>query len=210
MNSLPDAAKATLYNLDCTYLTDVQYNRESLDTVTLNFFEEPFRQFPQKFFLMPEGNAFDYRAFIYTLTEDIHSDPGSGDTARYLARAITNDIPEQRKNFRVYVTFQVSVMLKGQKKQIPVTVKDIGTGGFQFVSKQVFEPGTTLTTMFTQARTPVCISACIQKLRPVRREGLNGYGCQFNNLTPNAETLIRNFVFQTEAIQAKAKKEKEM
>ena len=73
MNSLPDAAKATLYNLDCTYLTDVQYNRESLDTVTLNFFEEPFRQFPQKFFLMPEGNAYDYRAFIYTLTEDIHS-----------------------------------------------------------------------------------------------------------------------------------------
>ena len=150
-------------------------------------------------------------AFIYTLTEEIHLCPPSAlkNADRYTVRAVTNDIPEQRKNFRVYVTFRASVLFEDQKKEISVTVKDIGTGGFQFVSKQKFEPGTKLTTIFTSIKTPIAITACIQKLRPVRKEGLYGYGCQFLNLPPRAETLIRNFVFQTEAIQAKAKKEKE-
>lgn len=210
MNSFPNIKKATLYDLDCNYLTDVQYNRESPDTISLIFSGKPSEQFPGRFFLMPEGDAYTYRAFIFTLSESIHPGkiPLSESGVCYLARAVTNDIPEQRKNFRVYLTFQISVQLEGQKKQIPVTVKDIGTGGFLFVSKQKFEPDTRFTAMFTSARTPACISARIQKIRPVRPEGLHGYGCQFVDLPPATETLIRNFVFQTEALQAKAKREK--
>ena len=43
----------------------------------------------------------------------------------------------------------------------------------------------------------------------MRREGLYGYGCQYIDLPPKAEALIRNYVYQTEVLQAKARKEKE-
>lgn len=128
----------------------------------------------------------------------------------YLINAVTTDIPDQRKNFRVYTTFQAPILLEGRTKETYVTVKDIGTGGFQFISKHKFEPGTNLSTVFSSGiRTPACITACIQKQRPVRQKGVYGYGCQFINLPQSTEALIRNFVFQTELLQAKAKKERE-
>lgn len=209
MESIPSTKNASLYNLDCSYLTDVRYHRKDLESIVIIFSEKPSGLFPDQFFLMPEGPAYDYRAFIFSLTEAVHLyQPPEGE-ACYIAHAVTNDIPEVRQNFRVYVTFQVPVLLEGQKKETTVTVKDIGTGGFQFISKQRFEPDTMLTTMFTHIKTPVCITARIQKMRPVRKSGVYGYGCQFTDLSPNAETLIRNFVFQTEALQAKAKREKQ-
>lgn len=55
MDSIPTTKNATLYNMDCTYLTDVHYDRDSLETVTLIFSEKPPEAFPDRFFLMPEG-----------------------------------------------------------------------------------------------------------------------------------------------------------
>ena len=78
----------------------------------------------------------------------------------------------------------------------------------EFVSKQRFQPGTVLSVIFPELKSPL-ITACIQKMRPVRREGLYGYGCQYIDLPPKAEALIRNYVYQTEVLQAKARKEKE-
>lgn len=209
MNSIPDIGNAALYNMDCTYLTDVRYSRNSLDTITLIFSEKPAENFPERFFFMPEGKDYDYRAFIFTLSENIHTDQTeSGENSRYLVRAVTNDIPEQRKNYRVYVTFKAVILLEGQKKEVPVTIKDIGTGGFQFVTKQKLETETEFQSIFTSIKTPVCITARIQKQRPVREKGVYGYGCQYTNLSPKVEMLVRNFVFQTETLQAKTKREK--
>lgn len=210
MSPLLNAKHATLYDMDCIRLTEIQYIKEAADTVTLIFREAPPEDFPQKFFLMPNDSAYDYRAFIFTLSEDIHLCPPAApeESSRYFARAVTNDIPEQRKNYRVYVTIPISVLPEGGKRELPVTVKDIGTGGFLFISRERFEAGTLLTTMFTHTRTPVCVTARIQKLRPVRQEGFHGYGCQFVNIPPGVETLVRNYVFHIEALQAKAKKEK--
>lgn len=210
MNSIPASGSASLYNLDCTYLEDVRFKRESLETITIIFFGKPPEDFPERFFFMPEGRTYDYRAFIFTLTEEIHtSSPSSESGPCYTARAVTNDIPEQRKNCRVYVTFQAAILPKGEKKETFVTIKDIGTGGFQFVSKQKFETDTIFTSIFRSIKAPECITARIQKQRPVREKGVYSYGCQFVDLPPKLEMLIRNFVFQTEALQAKAKRERE-
>lgn len=210
MNSIPKSGSASLYNLDCTYLEDVRFFREDLETITIIFPEKPPENFPGRFFFMPEGRTYDYRAFIFTLSEQIHiNQPASEAAPFYIARAVTNDIPEQRKNYRVYVTFQAAILPEGQKKESFVTIKDIGTGGFQFVSKQKFEADTAFTTIFTSIKAPECITARIQKQRPVREKGVYSYGCQFVNLPPKLEMLIRNFVFQTETLQAKAKREKE-
>ena len=207
---LPQNIKnGTLYNMDCTFLSGIRYIRESADTISLIFSAPPSGRFPESFFLMPDGKEYDYRTFIFTLTEAIHPCQPQDSESFFTARAVTNDIPEQRKNFRVYVTTQVPVLFEGEKHETSVTVKDIGTGGFLFVSKKKYEPGTVLSAIFAKARTPVCITAQIQKLRPVRKEGLYGYGCQFTNLSPSAESMVRNFVFQTETLHAKAVKERE-
>ncbi|MEZ3437099.1 MAG: PilZ domain-containing protein [Lachnospiraceae bacterium] len=210
MNSIPASGSASLYNLDCTYLEDVRFKRESLETITIIFFGKPSEDFPERFFFMPEGRTYDYRAFIFALTEEIHTSSLSSESGPcYTARAVTNDIPEQRKNCRVYVTFQAAILPKGEKKETFVTIKDIGTGGFQFVSKQKFETDTIFTSIFRSIKAPECITARIQKQRPVREKGVYSYGCQFVDLPPKLEMLIRNFVFQTEALQAKAKRERE-
>lgn len=210
MNSIPASGSASLYNLDCTYLEDVRFTRENLEAITIIFPEKPPEDFPERFFFMPEGKTYDYRAFIFTLTEEIHSSrPAAESGPCYIARAVTNDIPEQRKNYRVYVTFQAAILPEGQKKECFVTIKDIGTGGFQFVSKQKFETDTIFTSIFRNIKAPECIKARIQKQRPVREKGVYSYGCQFVDLPPRLEMLVRNFVFQTEALQAKAKREKE-
>ena len=56
---------------------------------------------------------------------------------------------------------------------------------------------TAFTTIFTSIKAPECITARIQKQRPVREKGVYSYGCQFVNLPPKLEMLIRNFVFRT-------------
>lgn len=208
MNLLHEMTNGTLYHLDCTFLADIRFCRESADTIVLYFPQKPSEDFPKKFFLMPEGKRYDYRVFIFTLSEEIrHCHDKENAEGQYTARAVTKDIPEERKNFRVYATFQASLLLEGQTKENHVTVKDIGTGGFQFVSKQKFQPGTRVSSIIPSLKEPVHITARIKKQRPVRREGLYGYGCQFIDLSPKAEMLIRNYVFQTEVLQAKAKKE---
>lgn len=211
MNTLSNVKNGTLYTLDCSFYSSVQYITKSSESVTFIFQENPSGKLPEKLFLMPEGAEYDYRAFIFTLSPEIKTCyPESSKQTCYLVNAVTTDIPVQRKNFRVYMTFQASVLLEGHTEESYVTVKDIGTGGFQFISEHKFEPGTNLSTLFsTGLKTPVFITARIQKQRPVRQKGVYGYGCQFINLPNNIEALIRNFVFQTEVLQAKAKKERE-
>lgn len=210
MDILYKMTNGTLYYLDCTFLADIQFRRESPDTITLFLSGEPSEEFPQSFFLMPEGKKYDYRAFIFTLSEKFQICHMMEEKEEYYtARAVTKDVPEERKNFRVYATVQVSLLLEGQSREKYVNIKDIGTGGFQFVSKQKFQPGTMVSAIIPSLKEPVHITACIQKQRPVREEGIYGYGCQFINLQPRAEMLIRNYVFQTEVLQAKAKKEME-
>ena len=72
MDILHKILNGTLYYLNCNFLADIQYKRESPDTIILFFSGEAPEEFPQKFFLMPEGRKYDYRAFIFTLTEEFH------------------------------------------------------------------------------------------------------------------------------------------
>lgn len=208
MDALHKVGNGTLYRLDCSFLAEIQFSRESSDTIALFFFEKPPEDFPQKFFLMPEGKRYDFRAFTFTLTEEFcRCRDQKNENWRYTVHAVTKDVPEERKNFRVYVTLRASLLPEGESKESRVKIKDIGTGGFQFVSKEKFQPGTVVSTIIPSVKSSAYITARIKKQRPVRREGVYGYGCQFVNLQPGAEMAIRNYVFQTEVLQAKAKKE---
>ena len=80
-------------------------------------------------------------------------------------------------------------------------------GGFLFVAKQKFLPGTELSFIFNKSKKPVIITAQVCKLRPVRAEGYYGHGCQFVNLSPSVESSVCNFVFEAEALQARKQKD---
>lgn len=211
MDPLQNVKDATLYNMDCTFLSSVQYHRDGPDSIHLIFSEQPSCPLPRQFYLMPDGENYDYRSFIFTLSDEMQSccSPLPENKEYFLIHAITDDIPEQRKNFRVYVTFKTTAIAEGESEETRITVKDIGTGGLLFISKRKFDPGTVLSIIFSAMKTPVCISLCIKKQRPIRREGFYGYGCQFINLPAGIESTIRNFVFRTQILQSKTKEAKE-
>lgn len=123
----------------------------------------------------------------------------------YIVHGVTDDIQEVRKNFRVYVSFRTSVYFDNDPREASVTIKDIGCGGFLFVSDKKYTPGDTLSVVLFDSRTPLLVKARIRKLRPVRREGRYGYGCEYIDLNSQAEARIRSYVFQTEVLQIKAK-----
>ena len=68
LTSLQDAENGSLFHMDCSFLSSVRYCCESPDTVCLIFPEKP-TDLPERVFLMPDGKQYDYRAFIYTLSE---------------------------------------------------------------------------------------------------------------------------------------------
>ena len=222
LTSLQDAENGSLFHMDCSFLSSVRYYCESPDTVCLIFPEKP-TDLPERVFLMPDGKQYDYRAFIYTLSEGAEvcslrdeadgSQSGTEDAAvkpaalkeYYIVRGVTDDIQEVRKNFRVYVSFRTSVYFDSDPKETMVTVKDIGCGGFLFVSDKKYQPGDTLSIVLFDSRNPLLVKARIRKLRPVRKEGRCGYGCEYIDLNSQAEARIRNYVFQTEVLQGKTR-----
>ncbi|EOS35233.1 PilZ domain-containing protein [Lachnospiraceae bacterium] len=223
ITSLQDTQSGSLFLMDCSFLSSVRYCCESPDTVCLIFSEKP-EDLPERIFLMPDGRQYDYRAFIYTLSKDSEtcrlqdgrtdgsetnvqggSFNASAEKEYYVVRGVTDDIQEVRKNFRVYVSFRTSVYFDNDSKEAMVTIKDIGCGGFLFVSDQKYKPGDTLSVVLFDSRNPLLVKARIRKLRPVRKEGRYGYGCEYIDLNSQSEARIRNYVFQTEVLQMKAK-----
>ena len=206
MMLLENAVHSTIYNMDCSFLSSVRFIRFSLESARFYFSDIPEGGLPAQFFVMPDDKQYDYRAFIYKLQGK--PQPCAEDNTCWQADGITDDIPELQSNFRVYVSFRTSIWLDKETREHSLTIKDIGTGGFLFVSKKEFTPGDTLSALLPDARDPVFVKARIQKRRPVRREGIFGYGCQFLDLTARAEAKIRKFVYQTEVLQAKVKEQK--
>lgn len=157
---------------------------------------------------MPEGEEYDFRAFLFHLSDDVHTcrlRDGAEEREFCLVKGVTDDIQEVRKNFRVYVSVRTSVYFDNDSKEASVTIKDIGCGGFLFISEKKYQPGDTLSVILFNSRNPLLVRARIRKLRPVRREGLYGYGCEYIDLSSQAESRILNFVFHTEVLQAKTR-----
>lgn len=209
LDSLEQAKRGTLYDMDCRLLSPIRYYRESPDTAGFIFSENPAGRLPERIFLMPEGRKYDYRAFLFQLSGDIksiHLRNETGEAEYYIVTGVTDDIQEVRKNFRVYVSVRTFAYFDGHSKQESVTVKDIGCGGFLFISAQKYEPGAALSiVLFRSSRDPLLVRARIRKRRPVRQEGVYGYGCEYIDLPSQAESRILHFVFHTEVLQAKSK-----
>lgn len=212
MNPLADAKQGTLYNLDSSFLMPVRYTADSTKTATFIFSEKPPENFPRQIFLMPNGEEYDYSTWLYTLSGEIttyqeepedtdDADNADGPTTWYLMNASTNEVIDSRNDLRVSLSFNIEAQFSMSPTSSTITIKDMSAGGFMFVSEETWETGTTLSFIFSAGKTPAYVAAIIKKIRPTRFENLKGYGCQFINLTPSAESAVRNFVFQEEVLQ---------
>ncbi len=214
LNLLENAKNGTLYDMDCRLLSHIRYYQESPDTVYFIYSEPAVEavsvpKLPERFFLMPDGKEYDYRAFLFRLSADTGTYSLQDDHAGkdfYLVKGVTDDIQEVRKNFRIYISVHTSVYFDDGSREATVTIKDIGCGGFLFISENKYEPGDTFSiVLFHSSREPLLVQARIRKLRPVRQEGIYGYGCEYIGLPSHAEARILNFVFQTEVLQARSR-----
>ncbi len=129
MMLLENAVHATLYNMDCSFLSSVRFIRFSLESARFYFSDIPEGGLPAQFFVMPDDKQYDYRAFIYKLQGK--PQPCAEDNTCWQADGITDDIPELQSNFRVYVSFRTSIWLDKETREHSLTIKDIGTGGFR-------------------------------------------------------------------------------
>lgn len=198
-----DIRNGTFYNMESEPFTEVRYIQDSDTEATFIFSEDP-GELPERVFLMPSGELYDYTAYLYTLLDEAEEteDEDSGE-AIWTIKGNTKDTPEARSDLRVDLSFSVDATFNNSPKPTQIMIKNLSTGGFLFISEEEFEPGTRMAFIFTLGSSPVYTTAIVRRTLPVRPEHLIGYGCQFVNLTPKTEATIRNFVFRQSMAQGR-------
>lgn len=198
-----DIRNGTFYNMESVPFTEVRYIQDSDTEATFIFSEDP-GELPERIFLMPSGELYDYTAYLYTLLDEAEEaeDEDTGEVI-WTIKGNTKDTPEARSDLRVDLSFSVDATFNNSPKPTQIMIKNLSTGGFLFISEEEFEPGTRMAFIFTLGSSPVYTTAIVRRTLPVRPEHLTGYGCQFVNLTPKTEATIRNFVFRQSMAQGR-------
>lgn len=204
MEQLQNLRHGILYTLDTSYFSEVQYTKQSLDTAIFILPEELTRNLPDQLFLIPDGEAYTFAPYRFVLSKDLtlYRADSSG-TPYYLVRGTTTDTAETRDELRIQVSIDVALDCPGFYSKVPVTIKDLSASGLLFVSDQNFEPGTNFSFDFPDMENNPEVTARIVKKRPVRIDGLTGYGCQFVHLSSALESEIRKFVFRQDVLYKK-------
>ena len=207
MNPLLSAQHCELYRLDATFMTKAKFSQPSPGSITLIFSDKPNFVLPERFYLMPAGEEFDFISYFCTLTGSFREFFfESTEHTYYMHEAVTKDTPELREELRVDVSVDIDAvfddpLLEATGGQIRITAKNISAGGMMFVSDKDIKKGTTFSFIFSQSKSSVMVNARVLNRRPTRFPELIAYGCQFGHLSSKAEGAIRNFVFNEDLIQ---------
>ena len=203
MDALFDVRRGSLYYSDTTLLSEVGYKRVSATTAYFFFEEEPDITYPLEVVFRTVGEQYDDVSFACTLTgcKEI-TDEQEKDC--YRVTGTVKGLPEFRDDVRINVTFPVEIELE-DGRTIEAQVKDMSAGGFRFVSEEDVPEGMGVSFLFTLGKLPVFITGDIKHQYPSGEGGLKSYGCQFVNLPPTTESVVRNFVFHEEVVRRKRK-----
>lgn len=204
MEQLQNLRHGILYTLDTSYFSEVQYTKQSSNTVIFILPEELTRNLPDQLFLIPDGKAYTFAPCRFVLSENLtlYRTDASG-KPYYLVRGTTTDTAEARDELRIQVSIDIDIDCPNFYAKVPVTIKDLSASGLLFVSDQKFEPGMNFSFEFPDTAEYPEVTARIVKKRPVRVDGLTGYGCQFLHLSPKLEAEIRKFVFRQDVLYKK-------
>lgn len=137
-------------------------------------------------------------------------EPISEDMDAYACNILQKNEPIQRREdlkVPVNITIKMHVLdspIGGTidlDNAVKAVMKDISAGGAFIVTDEAISSDKFLRFRFSGGRMPVLLTARILRVMDMTGKnagGKYGYGCQFCNLTHNAETQIRGFVYKVE------------
>ena len=106
---------------------------------------------------------------------------------------------QRRQDFKVKTSLETEVtLLSPQKGSCQGTIEDLSAGGMLFATEMALEIGQDFVVSFTETREPLYLHVKILRLQSNGR--IKRYGCQFQQLLPQHEEMLRQYVFQLEAI----------
>ncbi len=204
MNPLINAEIGMLYTTDSRFLAKIKYTRNP-DSYTFIFSSPPESPLPKQVYLMPGEAPNDYTSFLCTTTGVFNEFyVPQTDRTWYLTETETLDLPDYRTEFRIDLSFPLTIVPQDTSKNTTISVVDISVGGLKFITDQEFQVDKTFSFIFTKGAKPVFITALILKRYPARTPGVYCYGCRFLDLSPQAESVLRGFIFKENLIQSKS------
>ncbi len=205
MNPLLTAQHASLYRLDSTFMTNVRFSQPVPGSITLIFSEKPDFRLPEEFYLMPDGDAFDFTSYQCTMAGPLKSFyVETTDSTYYTREATTKDTPELRNELRVNVSIDAQAKFDHLPSSVPISIKNISAGGMMFVSGEDLKEGTIFSFTSPLTKTFFNIRARILGKRPTRFSDKFAYNCQFSRMPAKIEGEIRQFVFNEDLMQRKS------
>lgn len=155
MNPLINAEIGMLYTTDSRFLAKIKYTRNP-DSYTFIFSSLPESPLPKQVYLMPGEAPNDYTSFLCTTTGVFNEFyVPQTDRTWYLTETETLDLPDYRKEFRIDLSFPLTIVPQGTSKNTTISVVDISVGGLKFITDQEFQVDKTFSFIFTKGAEPV-------------------------------------------------------
>lgn len=106
---------------------------------------------------------------------------------------------QRRQDFKVKTSLETEVsLLSPLKGSCAGVIEDLSAGGMLFATEMALEIGQTFVVSFTETKEPLYLHVKI--LRQQSNNRIKRYGCQFQELLPQHEEMLRQYVFQLEAL----------
>ena len=113
---------------------------------------------------------------------------------------------QRRRDFKIKTSLPADLLLqKPQKGFCNGVIEDISATGILFATKDTLEVGQEFILPFYRTRTAIDLYGKIVRIHS--KGSTNRYGCQFQDVLPAHEELMRQYVFMLEAKQHRANKE---
>lgn len=204
MNPLINSENCKLYDLDFNFISKIKFSQTAPGSITLIFPKRPDYTLPEQFQLVPDDVSKSVRSFLCSNPSEIsefYVKPT--DTLYYLSYVSINGAQNQREDLRVNVSIDVKATFDFSNIPKPITIKNISAGGLMFISRMKYEKDALFSFSFTPIKTQVTASAQIRSIRPTAITDTLAYGCQFVALSKQAESNIRQFIFNYDLQQKK-------
>lgn len=112
------------------------------------------------------------------------------------------DSIQRRQDFKVKTSLEVEVsLLSPEKGPCSGTIEDLSAGGMLFATEMPLQIGQDFVVAFTETKEPLYLHVKI--IRQQSNGRIKRYGCQFQQLLPMHEEMLRQYVFKLEAVRCR-------
>ena len=215
---LIDCKKASVYDLDRIFLCDAQVHEPEGEAVLLQFESPTADILRSEVYVTFYDSLLGLVTYFCTLSnyKEYLAAPGYRVSTTLCTLEKEISTIQRRNDIKVHVEVETTLTFANEEDVIvnaSAVVKDISAGGIFFTSRYPFRKGQTFSFSFSQSANPLVLKAEVIRIQPPHEydsrlpedKELFGYGCQFIELSPHKESLIRNFVYRRDLESQKMK-----